>query len=76
MTDTGTEAAIGAERAFYDAVKKLPSNMRAEVEAMAWGNAWSVECYEADKTNEQRWKECLVTLEMIADAPADYGIQQ
>lgn len=73
-TDTGTEAAIVAKEAFYAYVASLPASIRDDVEQMAWANSWSVECYEAGKSNAARWEESLSCARMIADAPADYGL--
>ena len=62
------------EREFEAAVAKAPESIRDSVYDMAWGNAWSVETYEASKTDADRWSECIAMAEMIIDAPADYGL--
>ena len=62
------------EREFEAAVAKAPESIRDSVYDIAWGNAWSVECYVESKTDAERWSECIFMVEMILDAPADYGL--
>jgi hypothetical protein len=62
------------ESHFEAALSKSPAGIRDEVRDMAWGNSWSAECYEASKTDAERWAECVLMAEMIIDAPSDYGI--
>jgi len=62
------------EAEFDRIIATAPEEIRQDVYAMAWENAWSVECFEADKTDEERWRECILLAEMIIDAPSDFGI--
>jgi hypothetical protein len=73
-TDVDTESALRAKEAFFALVNTAPENIRQEVEAIAWGNEWTVETYDASKTNEQRWIDCKNCADLIIDAPADYGL--
>jgi hypothetical protein len=73
-SDTGSEEAINAKEAFSAFIAKLPEQIRDEVEAAALENEWSVETYRKGLTNAERWAETLYCAQMIADAPADYGI--
>lgn len=74
MTETIYEA-LDAEKAFYAFIATVDAQIRDAVETSAWGNVFSADVTDRDRTHEAAaWREALATAEMIADAPADFQI--
>ena len=80
MTNTLTDlekefyAVVDLEKEFYAAVEKAPESIRATVEAMAWGNSFTVETYKYFDNDIERWENAIEALRMILDAPSEYGL--
>ena len=52
-------AAANLEKEFYAAVEKAPEGIRSEVEAIAWGNSFTVETYKDYDNDIERWETAI-----------------